>query len=193
MMPGRNSRCAQKFANRICTVQALLQSTDTKLNKLRLVGVDIRGVPESQLGLLQFQRPRSCALVLWPWFILGSLDFLTESSPRNMWLSVWLRKTCLLRSSDIGSNSQSNTASEKNVHAHVDKVSIREVDSAAQLVAGTRTTFHADEARRIRCVQLTFKLQAMQLMSRYIFRRKIDRHIMPLMCSKPELLSLSYL
>ena len=65
-------------------------------------------------------------------------------------ISVWLRETCLLRSSDMGSDSPSNTVNEKTVHAHIEKVSSREVDTAAQLVAGTCTTLHPDEARRIR-------------------------------------------
>lgn len=35
---------------------------------------------------------------------------------------------------------------------HADKVDTREVDTAAQLVAGTEVTLDKDEANRIRCV-----------------------------------------
>jgi len=50
----------------------------------------------------------------------------------------------------MGSDSQSDVVDEKRVHPHVEKVSNREVDTAAQLVAGTHIILHPDEARRIR-------------------------------------------
>ena len=41
---------------------------------------------------------------------------------------------------------------------HVDKVDTREVDTAAQLVAGTELTLDKDEAKRIRCVCTYFNV-----------------------------------
>lgn len=61
-------------------------------------------------------------------------------------------------------------------------VSTREVDTGAQLVAGLTSTLDPAEALRVRCVmKITYTLTWFK---RPWFRRKIDRHIMPLMCSE---------
>lgn len=57
------------------------------------------------------------------------------------------------------SGSQSDVVDEKRAQAHVDKVSSRDVDTAAQLIAGTQTTtLHPDEALRVRYATLQLSL-----------------------------------
>lgn len=86
----------------------------------------------------------------------------------------------------MGSDKNSDVVDEKHVdgHGHVDKVSTKEVDTAAQLVAGKHYTLEPEEARRIRYVKMAFEY-GMSLTSRR--RRKIDIHILPLMCGTHSL------
>jgi hypothetical protein len=57
------------------------------------------------------------------------------------------------------SDSQSDAVDEKRAQAHVDKVSSRDVDTAAQLIAGTQTTtLHPGEALRVRYAKLQLSL-----------------------------------
>ncbi len=71
-------------------------------------------------------------------------------------------------------------------HAYKPTVDTSDVDIAARLTAGKEISFTPEEAARLRCVLSShFGLANSQLFS---CRRKIDWHIMPLMCSKPALL-----
>ena len=63
------------------------------------------------------------------------------------------RGTLLFRS-NMGQNV---VLDDKKAHPRVEKALSREVDTAAQLLAGTCTTLHPDEAHRIMCAELSPK------------------------------------
>lgn len=73
----------------------------------------------------------------------------------------------------------SNKLDEK--HDHHVEVSTKQVDTAAELAAGDLGELDPVEADRVRYVStLLFE----QPVAHFSSRKKIDRHILPLMCSK---------
>ena len=74
----------------------------------------------------------------------------------------------------------SETSDEKDaIGTHV-FVTVKEVDTAAELASGEQGVLDPEEALRVRFVA-RFSSSDIIL---YLCRRKIDKHILPLMCSK---------
>ena len=82
----------------------------------------------------------------------------------------------------------STTSVNKRLEAegHIDvksTVRIDDVDTAAQLIAGKHINFTPEEAARIRCVP-DIVVHGHDDLAHAHNRRKIDWHLMPLMCSE---------
>ena len=91
------------------------------------------------------------------------------------------------------SASVSTTSLEKKLategadHVHKSNVRTSDLDVAAALVAGKEVTFTPEEALRIRCVRSAVRYCLRHTHScdlALLCRRKIDLHLMPLMCSE---------
>jgi hypothetical protein len=75
-----------------------------------------------------------------------------DTSIEHAIIGVSLRGTLLFRS-----NMGQNVLDDKKAHPRVEKALSREVDTAVQLLAGTCTTLHPDEAHRIMCAEFSPK------------------------------------
>ena len=77
----------------------------------------------------------------------------------------------------------SETSDEKDaIGTHV-FVTVKEVDTAAELASGEQGVLDPEEALRVRFVARFQALTESDIIL-YLCRRKIDKHILPLMCSK---------
>ena len=80
----------------------------------------------------------------------------------------------------------SETSDEKAEASNHVFIAVKDVDTAAELVSGDQGVLDIEESLRVRCVTLEFLFffSSFDTCKSTICRRKIDKHILPLMCSK---------